>query len=181
MRNFVTLLITLILFCGFAEQSHASSTFPWPNLVVNPVAAPELAPDVASAMAYWNRRGIPSIPCTVQAWWVDTINMYNKIGLGGGCDLALRRNSMLGIPHTPLEQWNLIVHETGHTLGLQHDDPRFPIMAASPSLDTVPLSEKVPVSQTVKKAKKTVKRCNRKHQRHRKRQCKRRSTNRSKH
>ena len=189
MRNVVTLLIALTLFCGLAERSQAS-TFPWPNLVTNPVVASELAPDVASAMAYWKARGISSSSsCTVQAWWVDAIHVTNVVGMGGGCDVALRRTDLNGMPHTPIEQWNIIVHETGHTLNLQHDDPRFPIMGAKPSLETVPLSEKVtvvvPVPQVAKvtkpkkakKVKKAVKRCGRKHQhkRHRKHKCKHRS------
>lgn len=144
---------------------------PFPEMVTGAVPAPDLAADVAQAKTYWQNRGL-TWDCDISdVWWADSVHNANPqsssdeidgVGYVGACGFVIRK---LRFPQmtswTDQERFSLVVHEMGHNVGLEHDDPRFPIMSGSLFVQVSPEAAVPAPAPKAKKVVKKAKKCKR--------------------
>lgn len=159
---------------------------PFPDRVTGAVPAPDLATDVAQAKIYWQNRGL-TWDCDISdVWWADSVHTANPqstsdeimaVGYVGGCGIVLRKLRYPQLtPWTDQERFSLVVHEMGHNVGLEHDDPRFPVMSGS-IFDLVSPEAAIPAPAPKAKVKKVAKKKAKKCKKYKKsKKCKKRNS-----
>ncbi len=108
-----------------------------PGAGVNPqgttVSPPVLADSVAVAKKYWASQGV-RVPCgKISGLVVGHIPNFQRIDPDGGarkgvCEILLRRGWYVKAVNSPLRFCALVLHETGHIIGLDHSADRANVM-----------------------------------------------------
>lgn len=141
----------LVLVTAIFLPASANAEVPWPTLMVNATEAPDLQPDIDSARVYWRERGVIGCP-VIPAYWADALKNLagepNVLGVGGSCYIGIRR-TYYDRAWTSLERCTLVVHEVGHALDLEHNDPRFPVMSETPLEDAMLTECPAPVPSVI--------------------------------
>lgn len=156
--NALVLLATIFILLFSTHNAYGD--IPWQDQMTGGVEAPELQTQIAAAREYWRQQGIVGCP-EISSYWADEIKNGTAVGLGAPCAIAIRRQfavrifdgTLVDSDWTPLELCTAVVHEVGHTFGLQHTDAdRFPIMASpAPTLSACPTAPVVATPTTPKK------------------------------
>lgn len=177
MFNKIVIVMLAVLFLVVPSAAKAALPPSYPDQVTGAVPAPDLAPDLAQAKVYWENRGLNWKCDGSDVWWADSVHNPNPqngsdeldaVGSVTGCTIVLRKLRYPQMtPWTDQERFSLVVHEMGHNLGLQHNDPRFPVMSGDYFILVSP--EPAVVTDTIQPTKVAAKKLShKKHKHHRK-------------